>query len=515
MTCPPVHLSGRGGGQAGPFRRLGRVPRRVGARSAAPRPRAVAGFLLVCLLAAPPCLAQRPAEIDAVRSALAAGKPQQALASAEELVALYPDSPRALLWLGNALLAAGRRGAAAAAYLRARSLAPEDVEVLLAIAELRQQTGDLPGAAAAAERAAEAAPTDPRTWRVAGNVRMQMDEYATAAGHFERALELAPEDVETGNLLGVAYYLNQQHDAAIAALERVLARDPDYLPAVYSLGVVLADRPAEHERALGLLRRAAEGGWEVVDAHYLIGRIESDRGNYQAAAAALEKALEHNPEHLDANYRLAQAYARLGDADKAREYADRFRRLQQAFNEAEARDKRLRTLRNELTAALRDGDLEAARRLVDELLSVDPEDPDAFLRAAKVWISAGDLAAATDAVVAALQIDPDQWEALYLRGLLLLRSGHAELALEAFRRSLQGNPLFAETYAGMGNALSALGRLREAIDAYAAAIEIEPDNPGYHLNLAAAYGQLGEHEREQEILARYRRLIRQQPHEHR
>lgn len=466
--------------------------------------------LAISLLLSPAAHAQSPDEIEAVRSAIQAGRLAEAIAGAEALVSGYPGTAAPLIWLGHAYRLAGQSTEATRAYLRAREIVPDDPEMLMGLGEIQESTGNYVEAAASYARVMAVAPDAAVPYRRAGAVQIRLGNHATAAEYLAAYVERVPDDLSGAHLLGVAQYLSQDHDAAIASFDSVLARDPDHLPAAYGLGVVLAERPDEFERALELLRLAAERHYEEVDARYLIGRILSDQGDFDGAVPELERSLQLDPDQLDANYRLAQAWSRLGDRETARRYSERFRVLQQQFNEREAADKELRTLRNALVQALGDADLEQADELLHQMLAAAPDDPETLIQAAKVWMSTNDDVAATDAVVAALQLQPAHWEGLYLRGLLLARAGNPQAALGALQLSLEQNALFADTHAAIGNALLQIDATGEAIDAYLAAIDLDPDNPGYHLNLAAAYGRQGRPDLERQAMDRYRELLRNQ-----
>ena len=267
------------------------------------------------------------------------------------------------------------------------------------------------------------------------------------------------------------------------------------------------DRPDEGERALLHLRRASAGGIEEANAQYLIGRILADRGELQAAVAALRRSIELNPQQLDAHYRLAQAQARLGEQEASRATMKRFTELQRQADASEAADKRLKTLRNAVLAALAEDDLGAAQTRIEELLEATPGDPDALTLAAKVWSSVGDIGAAVAATARALQAQPAHWEALYLHGLLLHMGGRSRDAHSYLQRSLQANPLFADAHAVLGNVLMTLGDPGAAAESYRAAVRLDANNPSYQLNLATAYGRLGMQELEAESMAVYRRLL--------
>ena len=55
------------------------------------------------------------------------------------------------------------------------------------------------------------------------------------------------------------------------------------------------------------------------DAYYFIGFLSSQLQKYDEAIAAFQKALALAPQHASAQFGLARAYQRKGDADAARE----------------------------------------------------------------------------------------------------------------------------------------------------------------------------------------------------
>ena len=447
--------------------------------------------------------------IAGLKAAMQAGD-ASAIALAEAAATRFPDEAAILLWLGHAYRHGRQLTAASAAYLRAATLDPDHPEILMGQASLREVVGDLLGAMALYERVVDVAPEFAAGWRAAGVIQMQLGDHGRAVNYFAQYLELAPGDPDVRYLYGVALYFGGSHDEAIATLEESVERYPDLVSVRYALGVVLADRPESHGRALALLQVAAEAGFEEVEATYLIGRIHADQGELEPAVAAFERTIDLDGDHLDAHYRLASALARLGRREDAKPIMTRFSELQQRFNADEAHHKQLKTARNELAAAIAARDGAAVERAVQEMLSLAPEDPDVLVAVAKVWISTGRESAAFDACAAASQIAPEHWEANYLYGLLLTSRGRPQDALEPLRRSLAGNPLFVLTHVVTGNSLMLLGEPDAAADSYLAAIDLEADNPGYWLNLATAYGELGRTDLQRRAGAEYQRLMNEQ-----
>ena len=63
------------------------------------------------------------------------------------------------------------------------------------------------------------------------------------------------------------------------------------------------------------------------DAYYFVGFLSSQLQKYDDAIAAFQKALALAPQHASAQFGLARAYQRKGDADAARENMKRFQKI--------------------------------------------------------------------------------------------------------------------------------------------------------------------------------------------
>jgi len=471
----------------------------------------LAPLLLTAALALPaqdagPTVATTVAAISAAMDA----DNGSAIPLAEAAATRFPGEAVVHMWLGHAYRHGGRLTSASAAYERAATLDVDHPEILMGQASLRELVGDALEAAALYERVVDIAPEFAAGWRAAGVAQMQLGDHSRAADYLAPYLELAPDDQDARYLYGVALYFGGDHDEAIVTLEESIGLYPDLVSVRYALGVVLADRPESHGRALDLLQVAADAGFEKTEATYLIGRIHADQGELERAVVAFERTIDLDGDHLDAHYRLASTLARLGRREEATPIMGRFNELQQQFNAEEARDKQLKTARNELAAGIAARDGAAVEQAVQKMLSLAPEDPDVLVAAAKVWISSGRESAAFDACAAASQLAPEHWEANYLYGLLLASGGRPQEALAPLRRSLASNPLFVRTHVVTGNVLMLLGAAESAVDSYLAAINLDADNSGYWLNLSAAYGELGQTNLQQRAEAEYRRLLNEQ-----
>jgi len=260
---------------------------------------------------------------------------------------------------------------AAVRFLESRPLEPGTPEAEAALRALMDALFELGRGEQALRRvrdALAARPEDPALLELSGRARARLDDRAGARADFEAALARAPE--HAGALAGLATLtaLDGDREAAIALFDRSAAADPRDGSAAYSAAqlVLQAGRREEGERRLRELVRAHSGhagsrndlAWLLAEAGRdldralalareasridpsppvldTLGFVHLARGEPQAAVAALEQALEKQPDDPSIRYRLGRALALAGDNAGA---GEAFRRALGAgsFPEAEA-----------------------------------------------------------------------------------------------------------------------------------------------------------------------------------
>jgi superkiller protein 3 len=196
-----------------------------------------------------------------------------------------------------------------------------------------------------------------------------------ALASFERALELDPLLPDAHNGVGRVRYHTGPPEAAAAAYERALAIDPHYIPGYWGLGILFYAQTGAYDDAIAVFRRGLaanphetrfldglgqayarsgriEEALEVYgelahhepDAHLNIGLIQLNRGQYEQAAAAIQRTLSHKPETPWAHRILGFAYDRLGRYDEALAALERAVELEP--DDYEARGGLVRAYRN-------------------------------------------------------------------------------------------------------------------------------------------------------------------------
>jgi tetratricopeptide (TPR) repeat protein len=107
-----------------------------------------------------------------------------------------------------------------------------------------------------------------------------------------------------------------QADSKLAQFTQLAATEP----AGWANWGLLALRQRNYDSAAERIRRARDLAPENSDIHYLIGLLESSRGNTAEAINALRKAVELDQTNLIATYKLAEEVERQGDEKSAEEF---------------------------------------------------------------------------------------------------------------------------------------------------------------------------------------------------
>ena len=109
-------------------------------------------------------------------------------------------------------------------------------------------------------------------------------------------------------------------------LEEAAANLPQDPYAWYNLGLAYKDA-GDQEKAIAAFQHVEKIVPEEPDAYYFEGFMNAQLQRYDEAIVAFKKALALAPYHASAQFGLARAYQRKGDADSARESMKRFQKI--------------------------------------------------------------------------------------------------------------------------------------------------------------------------------------------
>ncbi len=167
--------------------------------------------------------------------------------------------------------------------------------------------------------------TDALRFNTLGVAFMNQQKFADAQKNFEQSLAADPKFAVARLNLGVSLLSQQKLEPARAALEEAARQLPQDPYAWYNLGLVYKDT-SETEKGIAAFQHVTELTPEA-DGFYFVGYLQSQSQHYDEAIAAFQKAIAAFPFHASAEFGIARAYQRKGDAAAAREHLARFQKI--------------------------------------------------------------------------------------------------------------------------------------------------------------------------------------------
>ena len=343
------------------------------------------------------------------------------------------------------------------------------------------------------QKAYDNARAHPNEAQASGTLGMILQTYGLAQEaktYYQYAAELQPTEFRWTYYLGVLEADQKQCDQPGSHLRLALRIDPDYVPAELHLANCLF-ASAEWEASQELYNQVLKQDADNPDAHYGLGRIQSNQRNYKAAIESFDKALASFPNYGAAHYALGLAYTALGETEKAEEQLHLFE--QHKVDAPPVDDPLMADVRALNRSAIfqvqigieleRQGKLEESAAAHEKALAIDDKLAQAHINLIKLYGEIGRFDKAEQHYLAAIQLNPASDEAFYDYGVLLLSSGKYERAEDALRKAIDINPYYADAHNNLGYLLERRNSISEAAAEYQKAIDNKPSDRQAHFNL--------------------------------
>jgi len=186
------------------------------------------------------------------------------------------------------------------------------------------------------EKAAERYPNSPRIAIGLGIAYYSRGNYDDAVKSLLHAADLSPADPRVYPFLSRAYDSSPSQAAeVIARFRRFAEQQPKNGRAQYYYAMSLwkgkrtQDSSLDLTQIVTLLKKSIALDPSMPEAHLQLGNLHSEQGKYVDSIPEYQRALELNPDLADAHYRLAQAYVRTGDKDRAQEQIQVYQKLRE------------------------------------------------------------------------------------------------------------------------------------------------------------------------------------------
>jgi Flp pilus assembly protein TadD len=294
-----------------------------------------------------------------------------------------------------------------------------------------------------------------------GVMAAQQNKFDHAAAMLTVAAGQSPDFPGVQSALGIASFNAQRYQAATGPLTRAVAADPGN----------------------AALRRMLALAWLNVEAY--------------GKAAALLKDDPQRATDGSLQYAYGMALVRSGHADEAQRI---FTDLVAAHGESAA----INVILGEAQAE--QGDFEAAAKLLQHALQLDPGVADANAALGTIYFKQGKFAEAEQALRAELQRHPESDRARQMLATVLDLQGKGGEAAPLLQAVLVSHPDSHGARYLLGKILLAQGKAADAAEQLIEAVRLEPDDASAHYQLSSAYRQLGKQTQADEELARYRAL---------
>lgn len=116
---------------------------------------------------------------------------------------------------------------------------------------------------------------------------------------YRSQLAVNPDDPRIHHYLGLALYARGEIEAASSEFRHVLDLNRNFPGSHVALALALKDLGNMHE-AIVWAKRGVEFDSSDESAHYCLGLIQFERGEFDAAENSFRQVLELLPDHLDA-----------------------------------------------------------------------------------------------------------------------------------------------------------------------------------------------------------------------
>lgn len=307
---------------------------------------------------------------------------------------------------------------------------------------------------------------------------------------YQRSLALKPNNIEVLYSLAIVYFkLNQWEDAAVP-LKSVISLSPQHARAYEVLGKVYV-KLRQYTEAVDVLDKAIELKPNAAGNYNELGNAYLNLKSYPQAIENFNKAVQYGPpDFADPHFGLGTAYQRTGNSTKSREEMQIYQRLQNDAAEFERFTRLTRVDPN---------NLEAWTGLARVLMRQKK-----YKRVIPVFQKCIELGKAQNAPTGAI--------ASYYHGLsqAFINIRYPKLALEPAQKAVQLLPTQHQFYNTLGSVYAMLGDVQRAITVFRKAVELNQEQPYYHLNLSKLYKSIGNHKLGNQHYQAYEHYLSQQ-----
>lgn len=358
----------------------------------------------------------------------------EAVRSFAAAVAQNPNHQDAAIRLGRYYALGGRNDEALKLADKIVEVsASQNAEAFALRASLRAAVNDLGRAEADARHALALDPSSVMASAALAGVYQRRGDAAQAVQVIAAGIERNPNDTSLRLAKLNFHLLADQRADAEAEARAIIDIEPDRVWNRIQLARMYVDWNRLDE-AEALLRAGAEVRPGTSEAKLALIDFLSNRRSISAARATLEGYIAASPKDYPLRFALAEMLRRDGQTEAAKAA------LAEIMEIAKGTPSSI-TAKAGLAGLLHaEGNTGEARRLVDEVLRSEAENPQALLLRGRMQYDDGLVADAIDSMRSVLRNVPDSVPALSILAQAYMRNGQWQLAAETLRRQIGADP---------------------------------------------------------------------------
>lgn len=382
--------------------------------------------------------------LASAKSYLAKNDNKAAIIQIKNALQVNPDLPEARYLLGNSLLESGNANSAELELRKALAL---------------KYSNDLVVPKLAAAMLAQ------------GQTKKMVDEFSGAR------LSAPAATAELQTTLAVAYVVLGKGESAEAALKAALAAQPGHVPALLAQARLKAgSRDFDGafltvDKIIGLAPKSADA-WKLKGDLFVVAKDDSVR-----ALEAYRKAIEIKSQFLPAYFAAVGVLLRQENTDEAKKQWDELKKVS---------PNSFQTKYLETYIAYLKKDTKLARELCQQIIKVQPENPEVLQLAGSVELQDNSLGQAESYLTRATQIAPNLAFARKLLLVTYLRSGQSAKALTALNSTQGKDNIPPDQYSIAGEIYLQNGDFKKSEEYFVKASKLDPGDPKKRTAVALA-----------------------------
>ena len=293
-----------------------------------------------------------------------------------------PGWGEGLAHMGLCLAHQGRLHEARGYLIQAARLMPDDIDVYFNLGAVYQQLGEHDNALSCYKEVVLACPEDHAVYSQMAESALRLGRVKDAAVLYTEAVRLRPDDLGSAAALAQLHLRQGDLHHASEVLRGALTHHPDDISLSLGMGLVL-EMQDRHREALPYYRNVVMADGQHEEGYYHLGVCARASGLLQESEAFLSQAVKLRSDYAEAWHELGELHHGRGDLEVAaamfEEALGQHRAIEErrkSWGETPDPGPKARTL-NALARCYQEaGDVQRARALWEESLSLVPDQPE-------------------------------------------------------------------------------------------------------------------------------------------